>query len=563
MMQMFLNGTPLSYMHVCSEERKGKEMTAEELHDFAVEVLMQEYMDAHAIVEKRDKNEPFEADFSFVNTGKRPSFCYEGVGNTKVNVMVVYDKEMMCDISVLDPSWMVNEYRRTGAIPRVTFASVINENWKDAPLLCGGYFYVMFYSLSLLPDQENKELDRRLTNVELAAKYLEAYKQFDASIIEPYLDKDFHYKSDWVFDELPSRVEFMEYFKGKLQELKNDGYITSEYDLIRNHQTGGVGIRIWEKHSNILLIACKDGRLTSAQMTYHRHRYKPFDPADEIYQNHGDHVDGIMPPETLMKSHIKEIIEDAKRWRQTNTVVTTNYLYEETTKVTSLMYGDTDLRLLTLLCWSDYEKTNEFVSLYPLAKGLPARVEVDKVLEWDNQVEATVLCNFFGFDFAFFAADYYCNKDKYKEESVLDVELAALAMNAGESDRGFQFEGQEALDWYAKIGEEVQYDEAGNVEPVRFSTENLVAYLAHDSKCPDEAEFQSPLEMAGQAEVLGVPFHKANIKICRLDTDYGERELTVPLYFRKDFFPNPQSSDPIRGWLWMTGTIAGEHEAQP
>ena len=123
MMRRIKNGEPVFHTHECSEDRKGKVMTAEELHDFAVQVLMEEYSDTNAEVVKYDKKDSNEADFYFVNSGKRPNFSVGAFGEKKVNVLVVYKEETDKDISDIDTSWMVEEYRRTGAIPRVTFAN--------------------------------------------------------------------------------------------------------------------------------------------------------------------------------------------------------------------------------------------------------------------------------------------------------------------------------------------------------------------------------------------------------------------------------------------------------
>lgn len=60
MMRRIKNGEPVFHTHECSEERKGKVMTAEELHDFAVQILMEEYSDTNADVVKYDKKTPNE-----------------------------------------------------------------------------------------------------------------------------------------------------------------------------------------------------------------------------------------------------------------------------------------------------------------------------------------------------------------------------------------------------------------------------------------------------------------------------------------------------------------------
>ena len=190
MMRRISNGEPVFHIHECSEDRRGKVMTAEELHDFAVQCLMEEYRDTKAEVVRYDKTHASQPDFYFVNRGNRPNFTTSG--DKKVNVLVIYKDNIDGDISDIDTSWLVEDYRRNGTIPRVTFASAwciadgTGENGK--PAICGGEFCFKYYSVSALPDEENAELEKELSPVELAVKYAEAWRQFDASIVEPYLD---------------------------------------------------------------------------------------------------------------------------------------------------------------------------------------------------------------------------------------------------------------------------------------------------------------------------------------------------------------------------------------
>ena len=563
MMRRIKNGEPVFHTHECSEERKGKVMTAEELHDFAVQVLISEYSDTNADVVKYDKKAPNEADFYFVNSGKKPNFTIGATGEKKVNVMVVYRDEFNTDISGIDTSWMVEEYRRTGAIPRITLASAwcISDQSEDGkPAICGGEFCFKYYSISLLPDEENEPLERKLSEVQLAVKFAEAWRYYDADKVAPYLDKDFHYGSEWVFDEMPSRAEYLDYFRAKLATLspKRENI---KVGIGRNHQTGDVAVLILQgKTLSALALTVKDGRITSGMMKEHSSRYKLFDPDDELYMNHGDHLDSIMSAKTLMSRYLKTIAQDTKSWKQTRTFVTTSDMYEEKTDVFSLMYGEGNMRMLVIAAASTKNNTNEFMALYPVTAGIPTEVKIDKIIEWDNQIEATVFCSVGEFEFAFFPVDYYCNKKKYKVGETMTVDLSAIGMSVEEAQRGFQFEGQQAVDWLAKIGEKPDYDENGNVMPVKFSMEKLVAFINKDSKCPDEAEFQSPVAELEKTSVLGVDFYKSDITICRRDTDDGELEVSIPLYFRQDFFPTVQKEDPIRGWLWVTGSVTGEHE---
>ena len=50
MMRRIKNGEPVFHFHKCFPDRVGEVMTAEELHEFAVEVLMSEYGDTNYIL---------------------------------------------------------------------------------------------------------------------------------------------------------------------------------------------------------------------------------------------------------------------------------------------------------------------------------------------------------------------------------------------------------------------------------------------------------------------------------------------------------------------------------
>ncbi|MCQ2975483.1 MAG: hypothetical protein MJ211_11835 [Bacteroidales bacterium] len=55
---------------------------------------------------------------------------------------------------------------------------------------------------------------------EFLEKLAQAYKNYDASLIETYLSEDIHYASMWVFEEITSKKDYLEYLNGKLETLK-------------------------------------------------------------------------------------------------------------------------------------------------------------------------------------------------------------------------------------------------------------------------------------------------------------------------------------------------------
>lgn len=63
-------------------------------------------------------------------------------------------------------------------------------------------------------------------------KLAEAYQTYDASIIEDYLADDMHYASMWVFHEMTSKDEYMDYLTRKLQILKEHG-VRMEFQIVQ------------------------------------------------------------------------------------------------------------------------------------------------------------------------------------------------------------------------------------------------------------------------------------------------------------------------------------------
>ncbi len=279
----------------------------------------------------------------------------------------------------------------------------------------------------------------------------------------------------------------------------------------------------------------------------------PVNPSEdeELYQGHGSHNDAIMDVEELLKGYLRKIIQDSKVHKTAKLDIMWDDKLVESSTVTSLQYGEKDLNLLALIASNIEKDKNVFVSMFPHMTGSPHKVVIDKVLEWDNRMEATIKFSIGDYSFACFAEDYFYNKDKYVVGNELYLNLASLGLKVQEGMKGFDFEGQQVVDFLAKTGETPDYDEQGNVEPLHFSMEGMIAYFATDKKAPDEAEFQSPVTDIYNFRFLDIPFVKCNIVI-----DNEDAHTVIPLYFRKEFLPNLEQYNPIAGWLWLTGEIA-------
>ena len=270
----------------------------------------------------------------------------------------------------------------------------------------------------------------------------------------------------------------------------------------------------------------------------------------QMYQTHGDHIEAVMDTEIFIKYHLQRILSESKLVNKVHTEVNLEADQPYMTDVFSLQYGDGRLGFMALIATDKAHTSNQFVSAYPIYFGMKIRVRIETVWVWSSLLEATVQCNFRGFRFSFFATDYYMHKSEYIPGREMEVELAAWGLRVEEADHGFSFEGQKAVDWLAKTGEKPPYDEAGNVIPIHFSTEDMVAFFPINEKCPEEPEFQSPAGAIRERTLLGVEFWETDVFIHR-----DEYMLKLPLLFRKDMIPDAKAGMPLRGYMWIVGKI--------
>lgn len=199
------------------------------------------------------------------------------------------------------------------------------------------------------------------------------------------------------------------------------------------------------------------------------------------------------------------------------------------------------------------DNTLSLVSGYPVVKeGRRLSLKITEIIEWENELEAWISAELpDGKNLTFFDSDYAVNKDKYVPGNTYDFNIGALAYSVSEPEtKGFTFEGQTAIDFNAKIGQETEYDEDGKVKPIHFSTESLCAFIQTD-KVPDDAEFISTVNEVKNVTALGESYWFFNV-IYRTDGD----DLELPVYALKSSEnENIQKANQLKGLLWITGFL--------
>jgi hypothetical protein len=268
----------------------------------------------------------------------------------------------------------------------------------------------------------------------------------------------------------------------------------------------------------------------------------------ECYQGHGDHIDTIMDPEEFLTKYLPDI----GKWTfydTAHTKITHNEYDDEKGDLLVVKTGG-DMGMIALMLNNEKAKRIDFVCTYPFHKGIPHKLKIKKVAEWDSQVEAVVYAETEEMPIAFYATDYYTNKDKYIPGAELNIELAASAYKIVEGESETVLDAETSAKMRSDMGIEPEYDKDGNILPITLCNDELVAYLPHNEEFPDDAEFASPIKSVEQVSLFGIDFIKAVISIC-----HEPEETYVPLYFKKEYLPNAQKGTLVRGFLWMQGKI--------
>lgn len=272
----------------------------------------------------------------------------------------------------------------------------------------------------------------------------------------------------------------------------------------------------------------------------------------ECYQGHGDHIDTIMNPEEFLEKHMPEV----GTWTffdTAHTHITHNEYHDDEGDLLVVKTGG-DMGMVALLLNNQVSKRIDFVCTYPFHKGIPHKLKIKKVAEWDSQIEAVVYAEMEEMPIAFYATDYYTNKNKYVPGAVLDIELAGSAYKIVEGELETVLDAETSARMRSDMGIEPEYDKDGNVLPMILSNEKLVAYLPHNEEFPDDAEFASSIKSVEQVSLFGIDFIKAEISIC-----HEPEETYVPLYFKKEYLPDAKKGTLVRGFLWMQGKINNEN----
>ena len=104
------------------------------------------------------------------------------------------------------------------------------------------------------------------SNKELVTEFAKSWNHLDSSFIRDLLVPDFHYASQWVFDEIKNKEDYLTYLDKKFEAIANSGaHLVAELGKYENkyclvlHQ-----IQLGKTSKVTFLIETKNGKILRA-----------------------------------------------------------------------------------------------------------------------------------------------------------------------------------------------------------------------------------------------------------------------------------------------------------
>lgn len=273
-------------------------------------------------------------------------------------------------------------------------------------------------------------------------------------------------------------------------------------------------------------------------------------------QCHGDHWDCVLNGQEEFGKALQTAVEKAHLYGDCETSYNLDEPDDRVGRVIVLEhYEDEDSPICERLSTVPLKDSVQLISGYPVVrKGVKVSLKIVNILEWTNKLEAWITGETeSGRAITFFDADYAINKDSYQIGKIYDFTLGALAYTAEEPEtKGFDFEGQKAIDFLAKTGQKPDYDEDGNVKPLHFSTEKLCSFMQWGNHAPDDAEFISVVEDVKTVNYMEKSFYNFGV-VLRDDSD---EEIVIPCFYKiGDETLDLSNATQLQGVLWLCGFL--------
>ncbi|MDR1942160.1 MAG: hypothetical protein LBQ47_07520, partial [Endomicrobium sp.] len=205
--------------------------------------------------------------------------------------------------------------------------------------------------------------------------------------------------------------------------------------------------------------------------------------------------------------------------------------------------------------------TNEFISMFPLLAGIPAKLNITEKYTWENGLEGEVSGKWLGGrEINFFAPFYYQQFLNTEINKEFTVYLSGIAFSV-KDDTGNKFEIDKG-DMYEMQLRKFLKD---NPDKTKKDFPCITVHMGDVSvlfptQYYSNFEYRGPILSIEYTELLGAKIAKAKIRILRSGYDVkAEEELCINLYLTEHALNgyNPKEGDCITGAMWLTGYLEG------
>lgn len=269
-MKLINHGEPYIYSHQCIEgEKMGDILTGERMRQFLLETLYESFCQCNSNITK--VSDSWSYDDAYSSLKKTPDLIYRMGGASSdiwLYVMPNFGDKNLIDLSFINEKINHNKHRLHDIFPVLVIGCLWCFDTDGAQNICGGSYAAKYDTVSLLP-QENTPLPVHLNQKQLVEKVALCWQNLNVDILEPFLDKDFHYSSDAVFYEMSSRQEYVDYLRAKFDTLKRSSNpLHVQMGRMENSDNFALLLHQGAYNQSLLLtVEATNGRIKSMRMS--------------------------------------------------------------------------------------------------------------------------------------------------------------------------------------------------------------------------------------------------------------------------------------------------------
>ena len=429
-----------------------------------------------------------------------------------------------------------------------------------------GKNYVFRYSpISLHPQKEIPEPEMPIRNYDLVRLFAEAVGTGDFQELLPLTAPDVVFSEYDRFDEIIGRDEFLSILPKFLKKYRLTR-LKEPFRLVRDRQTGELGLRFrYGSDYFVLLLECQLEFVSSVRLEKNSRRFRVYNTETDPVMCRGDYLFGLFQVYHSAEP-LAHIMERTQPWRTVCTTMTNRWTLNGKAQITSGRYMEGPIGILVLSMKDERTAADvsEPFSTTPILQGRRYRFTVEKIQEWDNQVEAYVHGVLEGkSNVCFYAQDYFCNKELYKPGTTLMVELAALSLFMVHTEAAPAFVqrlGEIAMDGMSAVMSDL--DPAEKDMYLREMLKDYIVVFGAKKNTPDLTKFISNIEDVRSHEFWGFKFYRGRLPIYRSDVSHLS-DISIPVYFRKESISKVNNGDSLFGSLWFSGFVFGKYDQDP